>query len=93
MSLPLASLALLPYPQDTDDIEHGIEPIKCEIAGMPSRDDKLPDVTVCSPADGRMFLKYVDCTADAFQRQPCDIGAGLKQELEIRSKSAKASSE
>ena len=68
----------MPYPQDSDDVERGIETIEGEVSGHSPRDDQFAEGFVFSSPDERMRFEYADGASDALERLRRSPGSGLQ---------------
>lgn len=80
--LSVTRLALMPYSQDTDYVESGIESIEGEVSGCSPRHDEFANAIVYSSSDEWMCLENTDCASDALERLRRNLERGLKQELD-----------
>ena len=75
-------LALVPYTQDSYDVECGIETIEGKISGCSLRNDEFANVTVYSPSDEWMCFENGDSASDTAQRLGRNLGRGFQEELD-----------
>jgi len=80
--LSVTRLALMPYSQDSADVEHRIETIEGEISGCSLRDDEFANVIVYASSDERVCVENADCASDALKGLRRSLVRGLQQELD-----------
>ena len=61
----------MPYPQDANDVERGLETIEGEISGCSPRDDEFANIIVYRSPDKWMCFEDTNCASDVPKRALC----------------------